>query len=75
VRASILFWSTVSGVILGLFVDALVVGAALLLSTIVPLGALKAHQRWLTMVAAIVFVLVPAAFAVLGYLEGRLKAV
>jgi hypothetical protein len=75
VRASILLWSTASGVILGLFVDATLIGVALLLSVIVPGVPPRFHHRWLTMGAAIVLAAIPLVLGVLGYLEGELKSV
>jgi hypothetical protein len=75
VRASILLWSTASGVILGLFVDATLIGVALLLSAIVPGVSVRLHHRWLTMGAVIVLAAIPFVLGVLGYLEGELKSV
>ena len=73
-RASILLWSTASGVILGLFIDATLIGVALLLSAIVPGLFVRSQHRWLTVTAIVILVLVPLIMAVLGYLEGQLKA-
>jgi hypothetical protein len=74
-RTSILLWSTVSGVIMGLFLDATLIGVALLLSAVIPGLASRMHQRWLTLSAAVVLMLIPFVMAVLGFLEGQLKAV
>lgn len=74
-RASILLWSTASGLILGFFIDATLVGVALLLSAIVPGMSPRMHYKWLRISAVIVLALVPLAAAVLGYLEGQLKTV
>ncbi len=74
-RASILLWSTASGLILGLFVDATLIGVALLLSVIVPGVAPRIHYRWLKLSAMVILALIPLAAAVLGYLEGQLKTV
>ena len=74
-RASILLWSTASGLILGLFIDATLIGVALLLSTLAPSIIVRLHQRWLAVVATAVLVIIPLLLAVLGYLEGRLKTV
>jgi hypothetical protein len=74
VRTSILLWSTASGVILGLFIDATLIGVALLLSAIVPGLFVRLQHRWLTVTAVVILVLVPLIMAVLGYLEGQLKA-
>jgi hypothetical protein len=74
-RASILLWSTASGIILGIFLDATLMGVALLLSAIVPGVSPRLHHRWVMMSAVIVFVAIPVIFAILGYLEGELKTV
>jgi hypothetical protein len=73
VRASILLWSTASGAILGLFLDATLIGVALLLSAVIPGLSARMHHRWLTTSAAIVLAAIPVVLAVLGYLEGQLK--
>jgi hypothetical protein len=74
-RASILLWSTASGLILGLFVDATLIGVALLLSAVVPGLTPRLHARWFTISAGVVLWLIPLVLGVLGYLEGELKAV
>ncbi len=74
-RLSILFWSTISGVILGLFLDATLVGVALLVGTVLPGLGGRLHQRWILASAIVVLALIPLTFAVLGYLEGELKSV
>lgn len=73
-RTSILLWSTASGVILGLFVDATLVGVAVLASAILPPLGVRVSQRWLSMLATAILLLIPSTLAVLGFLEGRLKA-
>ncbi len=73
-RTSILLWSTVSGVILGLFIDATLIGVALLLSAVLPGLSVRLQNRWFTLTAALVLIVVPVVMAVLGYLEGQLKA-
>lgn len=72
-RASILFWSTASGAILGLFLDATLIGVALLLSAVIPGLSVRMHHRWITTTAAIILAAIPVALAVLGYFEGELK--
>lgn len=74
-RTSILLWSTASGVILGVFVDATLIGVALLLGTLLPFASARLHHRWLLLAAAAVLVAIPVVMAVLGYLEGQLKTV
>ena len=72
-RASILVWSAVSGVILGLFVDATLIGVALLLSTVVPGLSARLQIRWVTMWVAGLLIVIPVVLATLGFLEGQLK--
>ena len=74
-RASILLWSTASGLILGLFLDATLIGVALLLSAVLPDMSARLHYRWLNVAVSVVLVAVPIVFGVLGYLEGQLKTV
>jgi len=74
VRASILFWSTASGVILGIFFDATLIGVALLLGAVFPAAASRLNHRWFVALSTAVLVAVPVLLAVLGYLEGELKA-
>jgi hypothetical protein len=74
-RTSILLWSTASGVILGLFIDATLIGVALLLSTVIPSVFTRFHSRWATIAVAVVLGTIPIILAVLGYLEGQLKTV
>jgi hypothetical protein len=75
VRASILLWSTASGAILGLFIDATLIGVALLLSTVLPVAPVRLHHRWLAISATAILAAIPLVLAVLGYLEGELKSV
>jgi len=74
-RASILWWSTLSGAVLGLFIDATLTGVALLLFAIVPGVPARLEQRWIGVVGLTVLVAIFLAMAALGFLEGRLKAV
>jgi len=73
-RASILLWSMASGLILGLFIDATLIGVALLLSAVIPGASERLNHRWVTTSSAVVLVAIPLVMAVLGYLEGQLKA-
>ena len=73
VRVSILLWSTVSGAILGLFIDATLIGVALLLGTVLPAVSTRLHSRRLAICAAGILAVIPLALAVLGFLEGELK--
>ena len=72
-RASILLWSTASGAILGLFIDATLIGVALLISAAVPAVSTRLHHRWVTLTSVAILALIPLALAVLGFLEGQLK--
>ncbi len=72
-RMSILLWSTASGLILGLFLDATLMGVALLLSAIAPGILPRLQHRWLGIATALVLALIPLFLGVLGYLEGQLK--
>lgn len=74
-RASILWWSTISGAVLGLFIDATLIGVALVLSAIVPGSTARLEQRWITGAAVLVLAAIFIAMALLGFLEGQLKAV
>ncbi len=72
-RASVLLWSTLSGAIIGIIVDALLIGLALIVSTVLP--PLRAPNRWVVSGAAVVLAAILFGLTVLGYFEGRLKAV
>jgi hypothetical protein len=74
-RASVVWWSAVSGTVLGLFVDATLIGVALLLSTILPGMSAREYPRWISAVAIAALTSVMVVMTLLGYLEGRLKAV
>jgi hypothetical protein len=73
VRATILGWSAVSGIVLGLIAGllmfALLIIGGELLSGLVPRLAGRAR----VVAAFLSFVVLPLAGAVLGWLEGRLK--
>jgi hypothetical protein len=60
--------------ILGLFVDATLIGVALLFSAIAPGTSVRLSQRWLGVLMVVVLAIIPLISAVLGFLEGRLKA-
>lgn len=72
-RTSILVWSTVSGALLGLFIDATLLGIAVLASTVVPALGTRLQHRWLALSSIVVLAIIPTAMAVLGFLEGQLK--
>ena len=73
-RASILLWSTASGVIIGTFIDATLMGVAFLLAGFAPGIAARLNHRWITASAVALLLAVPLFLGVLGYLEGQLKA-
>ena len=73
-RASILLWSMASGAILGLFIDATLIGVVMLASVMVPALSSRLHYRWLTTPGAVVLTLIPLALTVIGFLEGQLKS-
>ena len=72
-RASIILWSAGSGILLGLFIDALLVGLWMVASSAMPSIAPRNFPRWAAITAAVVLAAIPFAAGVLGYLEGRLK--
>ncbi|HEY6825336.1 MAG TPA: hypothetical protein VI259_00685 [Gemmatimonadaceae bacterium] len=72
-RTSIVLWSAFSGAVLGLFVDATLIGVALLLSAAIPGLSSRFQQRWLGIAALALLALILTASVALGYLEGQLK--
>jgi hypothetical protein len=69
-RASVIWWSATSGAILGVFIDAILLGVALLFSSVVPV---REYPRWLLAAGVVALAAVLLAMTVLGFLEGRLK--
>jgi hypothetical protein len=74
-RSSILFWSGASGLILGVFLDATLIGVALLLGAMLPAVSRRLDPRWTVRAASVGLVAIPLGLTLLGYLEGLLKAV
>jgi hypothetical protein len=72
-RTSILVWSTVSGALLGLFIDATLLGVAVLASTVIPTLGVRLQNRWLAVSSVVVLAIIPTGMALLGFLEGQLK--
>ena len=59
--------------LLGLFIDALLIGIWMLVATVAPALAPRSLPRWAAAGAVVLLVAIPVAACVLGYLEGRLK--
>jgi hypothetical protein len=72
-RATILTWSAISGLILGLFAGTLLFATLLLGGELAPSVVPRLAGRARVVVSVISFVVVPVAGAILGWLEGRLK--
>ena len=72
-RASILAWSTFSGLVLGLFCGVALLAAVLAGLELVAPGAARALERWRPLLLVLCLAVLPLVGAVLGYLEGRLK--
>lgn len=72
VRLTILFGSTVSGLVLGLFVGLGALALLASLATFVPVAARWA-ERLRAPALVLTLVLLPLAGALLGWLEGRAK--
>jgi hypothetical protein len=56
------------------FLDATLVGIWMVISALVPALAPRPFPRWLSVASGVVLVSLPLVAAVLGFLEGRLKA-
>jgi hypothetical protein len=72
-RASIIIWSAGGGVLLGIFLDAVLIGLWALVSSAAPALAPRHFPKWVSVIAVLTLTAIPAATGVLGYLEGRLK--
>ena len=72
-RTSIVLWSAISGAILGVFIDATLIGVALLFSAAIPGLFARLQQRWVAVGAIAVLVLILTGSVALGYVEGQLK--
>jgi hypothetical protein len=71
-RATVIWWSAASGAVLGVFIDAILIGVALLFSSVLPA---REYPRWLLAAGWVALVCVMLVMTALGYFEGRLKAV
>lgn len=72
-RAEILIWSSISGAVLGVFAGAGAIAIGVLLAAAVPPAAARVLEPFLPLLLVIGIVGFPAAGALLGFLEGRLK--
>ena len=72
-RTSIVLWSAFSGAVLGMFIDATLIGVALLFSAAIPGLFARLQHRWIGIAVAAVLGLILTASVTLGYLEGQLK--
>ena len=72
-RTTILTWSAISGLILGLFAGTLLFATLLLGGELAPNFVPRLVGRGRVVVSVISFIVIPLAGAVLGWLEGRLK--
>lgn len=73
IRAEILFQSALSGAVMGLLAAVALFGAGLVIVFLVPALGDRLAGRWMTVLLVLLFVALPAAGAVVGLLEGRLK--
>ena len=72
-RTSILFWSTASGLLLGLFAGVLLFAVPILAGELAAGVVPRLGPRGRLALATVSFVVIPLAGAILGLLEGRLK--
>ena len=72
-RASVLFWSAGSGILLGLILDALIFGAWMVASNFLPALSARSLPRWASLMSLAALSLIPIVAGLIGYLEGRLK--
>jgi hypothetical protein len=70
-RFQIIAWSIISGLVAGLILDLLIAGVIAVMGAIAPLGTagLRSHP-----IVIGLLLVIPIVGALLGYLEGRLKA-
>jgi hypothetical protein len=73
VRASILIWSAVSGLVLGLFAGVVLFAVPVTVSELTASFLPRLGSRARTTLAVVSFAVLPLAGATLGFLEGRLK--
>jgi hypothetical protein len=73
IRTEILFQSALSGAVMGLLAAVALFGLGLVIAFAAPSVVDRLAGRWLTIVLLALFAGLPAAGAVVGFLEGRLK--
>ena len=72
-RATVLFWSAVSGLVVGVLAGAALFGVLAVAAAIVPAALARLADRLRGPALVLCFLVIPALGAVLGYVEGRLK--
>ena len=72
-RTSIVLWSAFSGAVIGLFIDATLIGVALSFSVMMPGLSVRLQHRWIGIGAITLLSLILTGSVALGYLEGQLK--
>ena len=72
-RATILGWSAVSGLVLGLLTGVLVFGVIVIIGEMAPSILDRLGTRTRGIAAVVTLVVLPLIGAILGWLEGRLK--
>jgi hypothetical protein len=73
-RRGVIIWSTVSGILIGLLIDAVLVGLAILGGVVFPAVQLRLATNLGVTIAVGLLLVIPVVTGVLGFLEGRLKA-
>ena len=73
VRATVLVWSAVSGLVVGVLAGAALFGVLAVGAAFLPASLVRLADRLRAPAVVFCFLVVPALGAVLGYLEGRLK--
>ena len=72
-RATVLAWSAISGLVVGALAGAALFGVLAVGAAFLPVSAARLADRLRGPALVLCFLVLPALGAVLGYLEGRLK--
>lgn len=72
-RVTVLAWSAVSGLVVGVLAGALLFGVLAVGAALLPATLARHADRLRAAALILCFVVLPALGAVLGYLEGRVK--